>query len=210
MFTGIIEEVGSIRRIIRKINVLLEIEASKVLNDIDKGKSISVNGVCLTVIGFNKMGFNVEVTKESLRRSNLNNLKIGDKVNLERPLQTNGRLDGHFVMGHVDGIGIIRNINKGEGTNILTIEVGKEISKYIVNKGSIAVDGISLTVVEIKNNLFTVNIIPYTLNNTNIQYKKVGDKVNIEVDVIAKYIEKIMDFKKEITKEFLDEEGYIH
>ncbi|MFH1825399.1 MAG: riboflavin synthase [Candidatus Firestonebacteria bacterium] len=209
MFTGIIEEIGSVKKITKKKDsILLEINY-KVLKNLNIGSSISINGVCLTVIEFNKTSFMVEGTRETLKISNLSNLKIGDKVNLEGPVLINGRFDGHLVMGHVDGIGVIRKVKKVKEGGLLTIKISEKLSKYVVNKGSMTVDGVSLTVSEISGDSFTVNIIPYTFIQTNIQDRRAGDKVNIEVDIIGKYIEKILSLKKGITKEFLDEKGYI-
>ncbi|MFH1074670.1 MAG: riboflavin synthase, partial [Candidatus Firestonebacteria bacterium] len=179
------------------------------LESIKIGSSVSVNGVCLTAIEVNRADFTAEATKETLIRSSLKKIKSGDRVNLERPLKADGRFDGHIVMGHVDTVGIIRSIKKGGGFRLFAVEVPGKYMKYIVDKGSIAVDGISLTVTECRNNSFTFNIIPHTFETTILKDKKAGSEVNIEVDVSGKYIEKMqIGIKKEITKEFLNENGY--
>jgi riboflavin synthase len=209
MFTGIIEEMGAVKKISRKgENILLQITAAKVLQSMAIGKSISVNGVCLTVLEFNNAGFTAEATKETLNKSALADLRVNDFVNLERPLLATGRFDGHFVMGHIDGVGIIKKIDKSKDAVLLTIEMDADLSRYVVDKGSIAVDGISLTVVSIEKSIFTVNIIPHTCGNTNIKNKKTGDKVNIETDVFGKYVEKVSGLKSKVTKEFLKEKGF--
>jgi len=210
MFTGIIEEVGKIKSVkTRGDNSLLNISAEIVTEGIMIGSSIAVNGVCLTAVEINKTDFTAEATKETLQRSNLQKLKPGSKVNLERPLRADGRLDGHIVMGHVDTVGKIKVIKKGEGSWFVAVEVPEKYVKYIVDKGSIAVDGISLTVTECKGSAFTLNIIPHTFEITILNDKKPGDEVNIEVDITGKYIEKMLiEDKKEITEEFLNENGY--
>src|SRR3989339_1627534 len=206
MFTGIIEEIGEIRGVKTDgDNLLIDILAGKILEGMKIGSSISVNGVCLTAVKINKSDFTAEATKETLLRSNLKKLKTGDNVNLERPLKADSRLDGHIVMGHVDAVGIIRSLKKGEGSWRLAVEVPEKYTKYIVDKGSIAVDGVSLTVTECKGNTFTLNIIPHTFEITILKDKKSGDEVNVEVDITGKYIEKMMiGGKKEITEEFLN------
>ncbi len=212
MFTGIIEELGVIKKVIKKTgNSLLEIRAAAALDGARTGSSIAVNGVCLTVLEVKKTSFIAEVTKESLVRSNLSGINTGSRVNLERPLKAEGRFDGHIVMGHVDSTGIIREITKGQGYWRIAIEVERGLSKYIVDKGSVAVDGISLTVTECTGNLFTLNIIPHTFESTTLKERVSGDKVNIETDLVAKYIEKFYagsGLNKNISKEFLNENGY--
>jgi len=212
VFTGIIEEIGRIKNIRSNYgNSLLEIQAQKVISDAKIGSSIAVNGICLTVVEIKKTGFIAEVIKETLLRSNLSGIKTGQSVNLERPLKANGSFDGHIVMGHADGTGKIREIKKEKGSWLATVEISSGLAVYIVNKGSIAVDGISLTVTECKGDIFTLNVIPHTIENTTLKERISGDKVNIEVDVIAKYAEKISakkTEKKELTKEFLNENGY--
>lgn len=209
MFTGIIEEIGIIGTVsMKNENSLLEIQAKKVLADAKLGSSIAVNGVCLTVIEVKKSCFVAEATKETLSRSNLGIVRSGCKVNLERPLKADGRFDGHIVMGHIDSTGVIKQIRKEKGSWLVKVETDSKFVKYIVNKGSIAVDGISLTVTECTGNMFTLNIIPHTFEVTTLKERKPGDKVNIEVDIIAKYAEKLHGNIKESAKELQNENGY--
>lgn len=189
MFTGLIEEVGKVKGITRKADgISVSIEAKNILDDIKIGDSIAINGVCLTVISFSDRGFSFDVSKETLNRSNLKYIKIGEHVNLERALKASDRLGGHIVQGHVDTTGSISKITPlGEHT-IFEIEIPPEYLNLVVEKGSIAIDGISLTINSIKNNRLSFNIIPHTIKNTNLQYRKVGDVVNIEFDIIGKYV----------------------
>ena len=191
MFTGIIKELGVIKNIIRRgLSIELVIQAN-LARDLHSGDSISVNGVCLTVTDIANDEFKVDAVAETLKKTTLGTLKIRERVNLEPPLQANQPLGGHIVNGHIDGVGIIRK--KGDGS-IFEFSLPSEIrhlSKYIVEKGPIAIDGISLTVVEARDFSFTVSIIPFTLKNTTLGFKRIGDKVNLEVDIIAKYIEKV-------------------
>jgi riboflavin synthase len=208
MFTGIIEEIGNIDGVIRTKNGLkLEIRASKVLEDIAIGNSIAVNGICLTVVEHNNNCFSVDVMFETVEKTNISELKIGSFVNLERAVKVSGRFDGHFVLGHIDGTGRISR----KHNEYLEISIQEELPKYIVKKGSIAVDGISLTVVDVKENFFSVAIIPHTLDKTTLGLKRINDKVNIEVDIVAKHIEKLllkMGNKSNITMDFLKGHGY--
>ena len=189
MFTGLIEEVGKVKEINRKVDgINVSIEAKNILDDIKIGDSIAVNGVCLTVVSLSDRGFSFDVSKETLDRSNLKFLKIGEYVNLERALKVSDRLGGHIVQGHVDTVGSITKITPlGEHT-IFEIEIPPEYLNLVVEKGSIAIDGISLTINSIKNNRLFFNIIPHTIKSTNLQFRKVGDMVNIEFDVIGKYV----------------------
>ena len=201
MFTGIIEEMGIVKSIKSKV---ITIEANKIFDDLKLGDSVSVNGTCLTVSSFSNKIFNADITSETLSRTNLGDLKSGFKVNLERALTLNGRFGGHIVSGHIDGVGIIKNISKKSEDIELVIEVPTNLMKYIIEKGSVAVDGISLTVAKVDNNKnnFSVAIIPHTLKETVLYYKKVGDKVNIENDIIGKYVERLLsfnDFNNEIN-----------
>lgn len=195
MFTGIIEEMGIVKSIKSKV---ITIEANKIFDDLKLGDSVAVNGTCLTVSSFEgKVSpkiFNADITSETLSRTNLGDLKSGFKVNLERALTLNGRLGGHIVSGHIDGVGIIKNISKNAEDIELAIEVPPNLMKYIIEKGSVAVDGISLTVAKVNKNYFSIAIIPHTLKETILYYKKAGDKVNIENDIIGKYVEKLLSF----------------
>lgn len=208
MFTGLIEEIGTIKAI---DNHSIVIQANWVMSDLKLGDSISVNGVCLTVAKIQNSSFLLHLSPETLKRTTFSYLTPGTKVNLERALPVNARLGGHFVLGHVDGIGTVKKITQLNEFYLWEFEFPTELGKYIVEKGSIAVDGISLTVVEPQFNSFSVAIIPSTYANTNLQFLSEGDKVNLEVDIIGKYIEKLLSpYKKksEITKEFLQEHGF--
>ncbi len=213
MFTGIVEEIGTVKSVQSKV---ITIEASKIFDDLHLGDSVAVNGTCLTVSSFDNKIFNADVTQETLNRTNLGSLKNGSKVNLERAMTLSGRFGGHIVSGHIDGVGSIKSMKKDDNAIILTIEVTKHLMKYIVEKGSVAVDGISLTVASLRDNTFSIAVIPHTLKETVLYYKKEGDKVNIENDVIGKYVERLLTFKEDnndskksnITMEFLLKNGF--
>ncbi|WIH87290.1 riboflavin synthase [Brachyspira pilosicoli] len=213
MFTGIVEEIGTVKSVQSKV---ITIEASKIFDDLHLGDSVAVNGTCLTVSSFDNKIFNADVTQETLNRTNLGSLKNGSKVNLERAMTLSGRFGGHIVSGHIDGVGSIKSMKKDDNAIILTIEVSKHLMKYIVEKGSVAVDGISLTVASLTDNSFSIAVIPHTLKETVLYYKKEGDKVNIENDVIGKYVERLLTFKEDnndskksnITMEFLLKNGF--
>ena len=209
MFTGIIEEIGVIKKITKGANsAKLLIQCNKVL---ELGDSICTNGVCLTVTDINDHSFQADVMAETLLRSNLGNLTLGSEVNLERALTLNSRLGGHIVSGHIDGIGKIRIDNSIE----VTIEAKLSILKYIIEKGSITIDGISLTVTYVDNKAFKVCIIPHTGEKTILLKKKVGETVNLECDILGKYVERLLSFKVEekkksnISEGFLRENGFI-
>ncbi|GIW46580.1 MAG: riboflavin synthase subunit alpha [Deltaproteobacteria bacterium] len=206
MFTGIVEDVGEIKNIVSKEKeVLFTIKTGSIdVKEVSLGESIAVNGTCLTVIAKGDDSFTVEASYETLRRTNLSSLGIGSKVNLERSLKVGGRLGGHILSGHIDGVGRVESL-KREGESLeVWFEVPKELSKYIVEKGSIAVDGVSLTVNQVKGNRFSVVIIPYTQRATTFSGLKTGDLVNIECDILAKYVEKLIGEGKE-GKESLEE-----
>ena len=213
MFTGIVEEIGTVKSVQSKV---ITIEANKIFDDLHLGDSVAVNGTCLTVSSFDNKIFNADVTQETLNRTNLGSLKNGSKVNLERAMTLSGRFGGHIVSGHIDGVGSIKSMKKDDNAIILTIEVSKHLMKYIVEKGSVAVDGISLTVASLTDNTFSIAVIPHTLKETVLYYKKEGDKVNIENDVIGKYVERLLTFKEDnndskksnITMEFLFKNGF--
>ena len=212
MFTGIIEEIGKVKNVNKSGNsAVIEIKAKKVLKDTKLGQSIAVNGICLTVTNIKDNSFKVDVMPETINSSNLKKLKVNDYVNLERAMQVNDRFDGHIVSGHVDTVGKIMNISKNENAVIYEIKMDKSFSKYIIKKGSIAIDGISLTVVDIKNDIVKVSIIPTTQDETILKYKQIGSIVNIECDMIGKYIEKMLPSKKseKIDKEFLSKNGFM-
>lgn len=215
MFTGIVEEIGKIKAIKKgKNSARLVINAKKVLEDVKLGDSIAVNGVCLTVTEFSNSAFGVDVMHESLRKSSLSTLKNDSSVNLERAMLLNGRFGGHIVSGHIDGTGKIINIKNDDNAIWYTISAKEKIMKYIIEKGSITIDGISLTVANLSESDFSVSIIPHTQEETILKMKKIGDIVNLENDCIAKYVEKLLNFKeksevkKDITMDFLLENGF--
>ena len=189
MFTGIVEEIGTINSL---VNNVLTIQAEKVLADIKLGDSISVNGACLTVIDFTESKFSVDLAPETLRRTAFGNLNPDDTVNLERALAANDRFGGHMVQGHVDATGRVISIRNEGDSSIFRISNPKRLKPYLVEKGFIAVDGISLTIVKVFTSSFTLSVIPYTRINTNLRDQRIGGKVNLEVDILAKYVENLM------------------
>ncbi|MCB2293716.1 riboflavin synthase [Clostridium algoriphilum] len=215
MFTGLIEEIGEIKSIAKGAkSARITIKAEKVMLGVELGDSISTNGVCLTVTEFNKNSFSVDVMAETIRSSNLGKLKPGSYVNLERALRASDRLGGHIVSGHIDGIGTIVDLYSEDNATWVSVETSKDILKYIVHKGSIAMDGISLTVAYVNENIFKVSIIPHTKGETTLVTKKIGDVVNLESDMMAKYVEKLLIYgnapkeKKPINMSFLEENGF--
>jgi len=189
MFTGIIEETGQVVVPGPK----LKIRCARVLSDLTIGASIAVNGVCLTAVDIHPDGFTADLAPETLERSSLGDLNPGDPVNLERPLTLQARLSGHIVQGHVDGTAILKSLEELRDKNWeLTVQVPKELDKFLVYKGSIAIDGISLTIASVDNGLVKVAIIPHTYEATNLQTKKPGDRLNIECDVLAKHVDKLL------------------
>jgi riboflavin synthase len=212
MFTGIIEDIGLISDI-RKSGGKWEFCIKTVFGDRDihEGDSIAIDGVCLTVTRLEKGMFYADASLETLTLTTLKDKKTGSRVNIERATASDGRFGGHFVMGHVDGIGTIKNISKAGDSIKIEVEIPSDLSRYIVKKGSIAINGISLTVNEQRGNIFSVNVIPFTASKTTIGEKNMSDKVNIETDIIGKYIESFMEkfSKKGITMNFLHEQGFI-
>ena len=202
MFTGIIEEIGQIKHIAfgTKSSRLI-ISADKVLDDVKTGDSICTNGVCLTVSRYGSDYFEADVMAETMRRTNFRELKSGDKVNLERAMKMSDRFGGHIVSGHVDGTGVIVSMKKEDNAVWVTIGTSTDILKYIVEKGSITIDGISLTVAYVDPHLFKVSIIPHTGAQTILLGKKVGDRVNLENDLIGKYVEKMMQSQVQKVEE---------
>lgn len=188
MFTGIVEEVGTVHAAGQGG---LTIAARKVMPGLEVGGSISVNGVCLTVTALAPDLFGVDVVPETLRRTNLGVLSRGEPVNLERPLRADGRMDGHVVQGHIDGTGIVGEISRDGGTLMVRIDAPRRLLRYVAEKGFIAVDGVSLTVVHCDDGEFSVTVIPYTRDHTVFGSRGVGDAVNIEVDILAKYVERL-------------------
>jgi riboflavin synthase len=193
MFTGIIEEVGGIVSMEDSGDFrTLRVRAGSILDGIKGGASIAVNGVCLTVRTFDSGSFTADLSRETLERTSLNALRAGTTVNLERPMRADGRFGGHLVQGHVDGVGKIRSFNRDGDNWNLQVEFPEDAARYIVHKGSIAIDGISLTVASLKTPVLEVAIIPHTFENTNLRQARAGDIVNLEFDVIAKYVERMM------------------
>ncbi|MDF2961595.1 MAG: subunit alpha of riboflavin synthase [Paenibacillus sp.] len=220
MFTGIIEEIGTMRRITKQGQaMILTVGAKRILEDVRLGDSISVNGVCLTVVQFDESSITVDVMPETFRRTSLQKLHIGDRVNLERAMASGGRFGGHIVQGHVDSTGIITSRTPEENAVVFQIEPeDRAILKYMIPHGSITIDGISLTLVEVSEQRFTVSIIPHTLAQTVLQHKHPGEQVNLEADVLGKYIEKLLNFRTgsepakkigSLTESFLAENGFI-
>lgn len=215
MFTGIIEETGKIKSVtIGSASAVLTIEASKVLEDVSDGDSIAVNGVCLTVTSFTDRYFTADVMHETLDRSSLGTLRSGSTVNLERAMKADGRFGGHIVSGHIDGTGIVTDIKRDDNATWYTISTSPDITRLIVEKGSIAIDGISLTVASVTDSSFRVSIIPHTSAETTLSIRKTGDTVNLENDCIGKYVEKLLQPRSttaagsSITKEFLLQNGF--
>ncbi|MFD0680977.1 MULTISPECIES: riboflavin synthase [unclassified Paenibacillus] len=220
MFTGIIEEIGTMRRITKQGQAMvLTVGAKRILEDVHLGDSISVNGVCLTVIQFDEASITVDVMPETFRRTTLQKLHVGDRVNLERAMASGGRFGGHIVQGHVDSTGIITGRVPEENAVVFQIEPeDTEVLRYMIPHGSITIDGISLTLVQVTEQRFTVSIIPHTLAQTVLQRKQPGDQVNLEADVLGKYIEKLLNsrggsgpVKKQstLTEAFLADNGFI-
>lgn len=207
MFTGIIEEIGEISSITKST---ITIKSKTVLEDAKLGDSIAVNGVCLTIVNLKKDEFTANVSEETFKITNFSELKSGDFVNLERALSLSSRLGGHIVTGHIDTVGeIVSIINKNEFYD-LSVKFDKNFENYVVKKGSITINGISLTIAEINNNSVSVAIIPHTFNNTILNTLKSKDSVNIEFDILAKYVEKNLSTKNNsITMNFLEENGFV-
>jgi len=210
MFTGIIEALGKVRGLRRQgLDGVLEIETAMNLADVALGDSIAVSGVCLTVTGKESRGFRADVSAETLSRTTLNSLAAGDLVNLEKALRPNSFLGGHFVLGHVDGTAQIREKTMRSASILFGFEISAGLSKYIVEKGSITVDGISLTVNRCEKNRFYVNIIPRTAEETTLRFRKIGDRVNIETDILGKYIEKLLHPERDLDEDFLKKHGFM-
>ena len=207
MFTGIVEELGKVS-LIRPDR--LTVKAAKVLTDVELGASIAVNGTCLTVTDFTADSFSVGLQPETLRRTNLGFLKMDDEVNLERALALGGRLGGHLVQGHIDDTGKIVSIRQEQKSKLMTVAAPHPLMRYMAVKGFVAVDGLSLTIAELGADSFTVSLVEFSQNKTTIGRKKVGDVVNLEVDIIAKYVESLAKQSGEgITFDFLQEHGFV-
>ena len=220
MFTGIVEEIGEIKSIKKgSKSEVLYIKGKEVLKNTKVGDSIAVNGVCLTVTSMDKDTFTADVMAETMRRSSLGSLTSGSKVNLERAMAADGRFGGHIVSGHIDGIGTISDYTKEDNAVWVTIDTAAKILRYVIEKGSIAIDGISLTVAYVDDKCFKVSIIPHTSVSTTLLQKKDGDVVNLENDIVEKYIDKLIKTpqveeinkktKTSIDQKFLMENGFM-
>lgn len=211
MFTGIIEELGTVISVKRGgQSSVIRIGASKILEDLHTGDSIAVNGVCLTAVAFDGQGFTADVMNETFEKSTLESLRPKDPVNLERAMSAGGRFGGHIVAGHVDGTGTILSVKQDANAVWFKVEVRPEILRYCIKKGSIAIDGISLTIAETGTSWFQVSVIPHTLKQTVLGVTKPGDVVNLENDMIGKYVEKLLEPKTEEKSSSLTEEMLIN
>ena len=212
MFTGLIETITKVTDFSQTSKgAVIEVEYP-FYSEVKIGDSISINGVCLTVIKINGNILSFEISRETLLKANFSNIKKGDIVNMERAMAANSRFDGHIVSGHIDGIAAIKNIKKDGFSYRFEFEAEKEITRYIIKKGSVTINGISLTVVDIFDTIFSVEVIPHTLNNTNLSKLNIGDKVNVETDIMARYVEKFLSLDKnnsKISMELLKDNGYL-
>lgn len=217
MFTGLVAELGTVQNLARQGNSYhLTVAAHKVMENLKIGDSVAVNGCCLTVVRLTESEFTADVMPETVRLTNIGLLKTGSKVNLERTLRLCDGLDGHIVSGHVEGLGTILE-QRPEGIAVVTtIGAGPELLKYIIKKGSIAIDGISLTVTEVTDTNFSVSLIPHTAKETTLGIKKVGEKVNLETDIIGKYVERMLSFQakplakeEKLSMDFLAQNGFL-
>jgi riboflavin synthase len=196
MFTGIIEELGKVAAIEKQPDAIrLTIACKEVLSDLKRGDSISCSGTCLTAIEIDDRGFTADVMLETIRRSSLDGVRVGDPINLERAMNATTRFGGHIVQGHVDGVGEFVSREKSDNWDWVKIRLPQELMKYVVHKGSITLDGISLTVNDIEGDVIALSLIPETLRVTTLGYKNPGDKINVEADVLAKHVEKLMENK---------------
>ena len=217
MFTGIIEEIGTVKALVPgSVSYKLTVSAGKVLEGTKIGDSIATNGICLTVTGISGSTFDADVMAETVRRTNFASLKTGSRVNLERALTLSSRLGGHIVSGHIDGTGVITDMTREDNAVWVTVGAGPSLLKYMIEKGSIAIDGVSLTIAYVDAHCFKVSVIPHTGEETMLLKKKPGDTVNLECDLIGKYVEKLMggseavpEKKSKLTQAFLMENGFI-
>lgn len=218
MFTGLIEEIGKVKKISTgNMSYQFTIEASKILDDIKLGDSIATNGACLTVVELTNSSFTVDIMAETVKKTNFSSLKVSEEVNLERAMRLSDRIGGHLVSGHIDGVGKIKKIKKEDIAYVISIETTKELLNQMLVKGSVAIDGISLTIIAVENNEFSVSIIPHTANETTFLKKKTGDIVNIETDMIGKYVINFLkknnnenaNKSSKLNMDFLTENGFI-
>lgn len=213
MFTGIVEEIGTVESLAQAGGgYQLKVRARKVVEDLKPGDSVAVNGTCLTITRFDSGSFTVGLSPETLRRTNLGEVRSGDRVNLERALRPTDRMGGHYVQGHVDGVGVVAERRREADALAVRFTLPGELSRYVVEKGFVAVDGVSLTVTGCGEGWFTVSLIPFTQQAVTLGEKAVGEKVNLEVDIMAKYVESFLARREErrgITPEFLAEQGFV-
>ena len=216
MFTGIVDEIGAFEKRIRTKNKYqLLIKGKNVLPLLKKGYSIAVNGVCLSVVTISSESFSADVMPETLEKTNLKNIKIGSKINLELPVKVNDFLGGHIISGHIDGICKLKKIEQKNNARILEFDLDSDLSPYMVEKGSVALNGVSLTLFNVSKNAFKVSLIPETLQSTNLNDIKIGDVINIETDILGKYVFKMMQMKENnnkntgLDKNYLKENGFI-
>lgn len=210
MFTGLISELGKVKDVLKSAkSYKLTVAAKSALEDLKTGDSIAVNGACLTVVAFDSNSFTVDVMPETAKMTSVPNFRAGDNVNLERTVRVGDRLDGHIVTGHVDYKGTIADVKKDDIAYIFKIKISYDAMRYVVKKGSVAIDGISLTVVDTGSDWFSVSIIPHTAQNTTLGFKKKGDDVNIETDILGKYVEKLMSPNSSSLQSKLLENGFI-
>lgn len=215
MFTGIVQEIGTLQN--RKTGndgLQLVIAGNEVLANIDPGESIAVNGTCLTVVSYLSNSFTVDVMPETLRNTNLNNLKKGTKVNLEQAVKAGGFFSGHLVTGHIDGTGIIEEIKREHNARLIKIGINSELEEFMVNKGSVAINGVSLTIAQINERSISVSLIPETWDQTIFKFSRSGDRVNIETDLIGKYVVKMLKKQNlfqntKLNRNFLKENGFL-
>ena len=209
MFTGIVEEQGKISKITKnKMKVCVTVKADIITENLEVDDSVAINGICLTVVKKSKSDFSVEVVNETVTRTTLGKWLVGMTVNLERGIQLNGRLDGHMVQGHVDGTAELINIRHFDDNMVMTFKTNEKITHLMVEKGSVSIDGISLTIASVERGIFSIALIPYTIKNTTIGNLKISGIVNIETDIIGKYIAKFIDEKSELSKNILNKWGY--
>ncbi|MBU4553744.1 MAG: riboflavin synthase [Firmicutes bacterium] len=217
MFTGIVEELGTLERVERgSVSAHLNIRAREILKDVRLGDSISVNGVCLTVTEYGNDRFTADVMGETLAKTNLSDLRVGDRVNLERALKMGDRIGGHMVSGHINGVGTILDKSPHGIAQVISVQAPELVMRYVIRKGSVAIDGISLTVVDCTDQTFRVSIIPHTAKLTTLGFKKKGDSVNLEADMLARYVEKFLqgrepkaDGSGKIDSAFLGRHGFL-
>ncbi|WP_299448069.1 riboflavin synthase [uncultured Phascolarctobacterium sp.] len=201
MFTGLVAELGTVQKLARQGNSYhLTVSAKKIMANLKIGDSVAVNGACLTVVKMSGDGFTADVMPETVRLTNIGSLNAGDKVNLERTLRLCDGLDGHIVSGHVEGLGTIAAQRNDGIAVVVTIDTPQELLKYIIKKGSIAIDGISLTVTEVTSSTFSVSLIPHTAKETTLGFKTVGDTVNLETDILGKYVERMLNWDMQYGK----------